>query len=44
MHSPNFTRAVNTVTILSQLENGLKFASSAISLTLRNGNMLFKIM
>ena len=42
--SPKFTRAAHTVTILLQLENGLEFVSSAVPLTVRNGNMPFKIV
>ena len=42
--SPKFTRAAHTVPILLQLENGLEFASSAKPLTVRNGNLPFKIV
>ena len=42
--SPTFTRDAHTVTILSQLENGLEFASFLIPLTVCNGNMPFKIV
>ena len=42
--SPKFTRAAHTVPILLQLENDLEFASSAKPLTVRNGNLPFKIV
>ena len=42
--SPTFTRDAHTVTILSQLENGLEFASFLIPLTVCNANMPFKIV